>query len=214
MNKSLFLKPLILASIISMIAALFLFPDSSYTLYVEKVGSNIIDVTSYLGYGFLFSVFFVSGPVFLFAVFSYLFLVIIGRDLYRWSPNESIHHVLRKILKLRNSFHLIGLLLITLCYAIFIRHLSDAESIVLIRKILLYVFFTVEALYCLFTFNCAGQALKLAKNDLPMNRSFRINTTKDQCWIYSKNDKTTFRTVLGSDENFNWEFKSSYATKE
>jgi hypothetical protein len=90
MNKSIFIKPILISSIIFMIGAFFLFPESSYTLFINKVCDNIFDTFSYLGYGLLFSIFFIALPLIIFVTLSKLLLMVTGRNLDRWSPQEYI----------------------------------------------------------------------------------------------------------------------------
>jgi hypothetical protein len=116
------------------------------------------------------------------------------------------------VYKLRNSFHLIGLSLVAICYAIFIRHFESEENIQTIKVLLQCLFIGIELLYASFIYNLAGQALKIAKKDLPLNANFSIKTTQEQCWVHSRYGDTVFRTTLTSDADFNWKLSRSYKT--
>jgi hypothetical protein len=212
MNIKLLLKPAILTFFIASYIIYLMHPDAIYSVYVGESITYISESLKFISLGFIFSVFSFF-PAFMIFIIGFLLLSIMGRSLYRWSPEEHIHQILRTTVKIRFSIHGLGLFILTIAYALFIRNMDD-ENIKMISTCATIIFSITEIFFILIIWNCAGFALKMAKKDLILNERFRIKTTQDQCWIYSSSGDKTYRTTLKSNDKGIWTEAYSYPTQE
>lgn len=212
MSYKLFKTPLILTVIAFAVITYFVFPESAFTMFASKVIDYAIESAGHLSMGLFFG-FMVVSPAIPLAVVSIIIIALTGRGIYRWSPEEKIHHILVKLSKLRYLALLVIMVLSAFLFAFVLRH-QDAETVVFYRDCTIITSGLIQFFYYFSIFSTGGKAIKMAKKDLPLNTDFTIHTTKDQCWIYSIRNNKTFRTVLSSNDKGLWVNSHSYPTDE
>jgi hypothetical protein len=212
MTIKLFIKPLIFTIAALAIGIYYMFPESFISDGINHSASVISVLIKHLGVGLLFSClsFF---PTAIFAGVGFLLLLITGKSLYRWSLGENSHLLLRTAFLYRNFAHGIIFLFLMVVYSAFVRTFETTD-IIFIRNCFILLFLFVELFYLMFTWSFARKAISLAKESLPFNTGFVINTTKDACWIYSCRGNKTFRTTLSSNGDGSWKEANSYSTSE
>jgi hypothetical protein len=131
-----------------------------------------------------------------------------GRSLYRWTCNKLMSKRLARL----KSMSLASFIVVVVSAAISGAYF-DGEQIDAAFYAHLSVIFIVAGIHLIEQWSIAEGIISSVKKTMPKNSGFRINETRDACWIYSSRDGRTFRTVLCNNSK---EIKviKSYETSE
>jgi hypothetical protein len=189
----------------NIIFILFIPLSVMFSLYSENSYFEHKSLLATLGFLSLLAIFLAAKIV------GYIALSVTNRYFHDWPSDPSISVKIKEIRSAAITSNIIlGVLFISVIYVA----PNEANVIRFMETPFVITGIVINFISFFIRYSLAGKMIAAAKNNLPHNTHFSIYETQDQCWIYSKKNNATYRTIVGVNDDGDIISKTSYLTGE
>ncbi len=189
----------------NIIFILFVPLSITYCLYSENSHFEHKSLLASLGFLSLLAIFLAAKIV------GYIALSVTNRYFHDWPSDPNISDKIKDIRSAAITSNIIlGVFFISIIYV----SPNEANAIRFMGIPFVITGIIINSILFFIRYSLAGKMIAVAKNNLPHNTHFSINETQDQCWIYSKKNDATYRTIVGVNDDGDIISKTSYLTGE